>query len=273
MRLSRRAFLGAGLAGAGALAFPRFAHAVPTDLNVIAFFGYGAWDPVLTIDPKEQGPFIDVWQDPMFPSAIETVAGIDFMASTRRPAVSDFFTKFAATSAVIRGISVGSISHQAAAIRMLTGTRTEMSPDFAAIAAVTTGNHLPLPYTDLGGGAFVGPYTASVGRVGDAKQIITLIDRANQAFEPAGVTGYTKDEIYAPDLSEQSPIRATSPARPARPRAPPRRRRRIGAATARGRSRRSSACARDRASGRAPTPRRGRKAFRSWPCVLQSVVA
>lgn len=206
MRMSRRLFLGAGLAGAGALTFPRFAHAVPGDVRVVVFFGYGAWDPVLSIDPKKQSDFIDTWSDGMFPSAIEKVGAIDFMASTRRPAVTDFFTKFAATSAVVRGINVGSVAHQASIIRMLTGTRTELSPDFAAIAAAETANDLPLPYTDLGGGAFVGSYAASVGRMGNAKQIITLIDRVGQAYDPAGVAGYNKADIYVPDLAPSSPI-------------------------------------------------------------------
>ncbi len=153
----------AGAAGVAAMlpTTRRAAAASSAPRRLIIVLAQGGWDTTWALDPKTQSATIDV------PVGAKRMFGnLDVFADVSRPNVTDYFTKYAAVTAVVRGISVGSVSHQECVKRMSTGSRNELSPDLAAIVAHDRGNDMPLPYLILGDTAFAGPYAVSAGRVG-----------------------------------------------------------------------------------------------------------
>jgi len=213
MHCTRRSFMGATLAGVGALALPRQANAAGPH-NLIVVFARGAWDPVWTIDPKVavDNPDIDVPA-----GAIKKFLAnkISVLTDPARPNIEAFFAAHADQCAVVRGINVGSISHFGSHVRMMTGTRTELNPDVAAITGVKLGQGLALPYADIGGGAYAGPYAAQMGRLGLHNQVVTLLNR-DKAFTPATKVDYKDAPLLVPTNAEAKQVRAYVEARAAR---------------------------------------------------------
>ena len=148
--------------------------------RLIMVLAQGGWDTTYALDPKEQSARCDV---PV--GAIRRFGNLDVFTDASRPNVTAFFQKYAAASAIVRGISVSSVAHQECLKRMSTGTRNETNPDMAAIVAHDNGNALPLPYLILGDTAYTGQYAGSAGRVGSTNQIVALLD-PNQAYQTGG---------------------------------------------------------------------------------------
>lgn len=182
MTLGRRHFLAGSAAGLAALAVPRASRAADPARHLLVVFARGAWDVTYCLDPK-RAPACDV------PAGELTSypGGIRVLTSRERPSIRAFFDAHAARSAIVNGIWVGSVAHVPARIRVLTGTRSARSPDVAAIFASDVARRRPglaLPYVDLGGGAYAGPFASLMGRVGSTNQLVTLLDR-NKAFRAA----------------------------------------------------------------------------------------
>ncbi len=203
MRFNRRSFIGLGLAGLGALALPRRAAAAGAK-NLLVVFARGAWDPVWHIDPQDpQNKDIDSPAGTVVPYS----KGIEVLSPDGHPNIDLFFKDWASGCAVVRGINVGSIAHFSAHVRMMTGTRTELSPDLGAITAVSLGDGLPLPYADIGGGAYAGPFAAQMGRLGNHNQIATLLDRVKKSYKPAPTkVDYTQTPLLVPGPAEAQQI-------------------------------------------------------------------
>lgn len=181
MPLTRRSFSLAA-ASLGALAVPKASRAAPPaePRNLILVFARGAWDVTYCLDPKA-APKCDVPAGELTSFA----SGHKVLTHKDRPSIRAFFDAQAARAAVINGIWIGSVAHQSARFRILTGTRSERNPDIGALfaaEAVRQNPRLPLPYVDLGGGAYAGPYASLLGRVGTTNQLVTLLDRA-KAFK------------------------------------------------------------------------------------------
>ena len=173
----------AGAAGALSLLSPlRRAVAAPSTAprRLIIVLAQGGWDTTWALDPKVQSATTDV---PV--GAKQMFGNLEVFTDASRPNVSAFFTKHGDSTAIVRGISVGSVAHKECVKRMATGTRNETNPDIGAIIAHQLGNDLPLPYLILGETAFAGPYAVSAGRVGSTNQIIALLDPA-QAYQTNG---------------------------------------------------------------------------------------
>ncbi len=158
----------------------RAAAASSAPRRLIIVLAQGGWDTTWALDPKLQSATTDV---PV--GAKQMFGNLDVFTDASRPNVTGYFTKYAPLTAVVRGISVGSVSHQECVKRMSTGSRNELNPDLAAIVAHDRGNDMPLPYLILGDTAFAGPYAVSAGRVGATNQIIALLDPA-QAYQTNG---------------------------------------------------------------------------------------
>ncbi len=200
MTLQRRSFLCGAAAGLGALAVPKVSRADPAAPRfLLIVFAQGAWDVTYCLDPK-RAPACDVPT-----GAVKTYpGGVRVLTSPERPGIDTFFTANASRCAVVNGLSVNSVAHASARIRVLTGTRSERNPDVGAIFAATTSETRPdlaLPYVDLGGGAFAGPLASIMGRVGSTNQLVTLLDRS-KAFRSGDQPG----SLYAPDTSERAAL-------------------------------------------------------------------
>src|SRR4029079_19735893 len=133
----------AGAAGAlGMLGKLRpLAAATPvTKKRLVMVLAQGGWDVTYALDPKVQSTKCDV---PV--GAKQMFGNLDVFTDASRPNVTAFFQKYAANTAIVRGISVASVAHQECLKRMSTGTRQETSADMAAIVAHDNGNDRPLP--------------------------------------------------------------------------------------------------------------------------------
>ncbi len=213
--LSRRHFLGLGGAAAAALATsslrPRAARAAAAGSrkNLIVVMAQGGWDVTYALDPKEQSAKVDVPA-----GAARRFGNLDIMVDASRPNVTAFFTRYAERSAVIRGITLTSISHTECVKRILTGGRSNANPDVAAAVAHELGRDLPIPYLILGDHAFTGPYAVSSGRVGATNQVVALADEA-QRYNVIGETA----SPFSPDAGDRERVRKYLLARAERERA------------------------------------------------------
>lgn len=184
MLIDRRQVIAGGMAlfGGAMLGVPRRAAAQTGPARrLIVVFAQGGWDPVCALDPKEARPGLDIQ-----PGAVRMAGGIDYYdADSTGGAVRAFFERHGDVSAIVRGITVRSISHPSCVKRILTGTASAQNPDLGAITAHVHAADMPMPYMVLGATAFSGPYASSTGRLGNANQLVTLLDPAKN-FPPPG---------------------------------------------------------------------------------------
>jgi uncharacterized protein (DUF1501 family) len=158
--------------------------------RLIMVMAQGGWDTTWALDPKVQSARCDV---PL--GARRMFGNLDVFDHVSRPNVTNFFTRHADKSAIVRGISVSSVSHSECVKRMATGTRSERNPDMGAIVATDNGNALPLPYLILGDTAFAGEYAVSAGRVGATNQIVGLLGAPTNAAEDAILSSYANATV------------------------------------------------------------------------------
>ena len=215
MNPTRRQLLagGAALFGGAMLGLPRRAAAqVGPSRRLIVVFAQGGWDPVFALDPKQASPAVAV------PAGQQRRAGgIDYYdAEATGGAVRAYFERHSDVTALVRGVTVRSISHPGCVKRILTGTASAANPDFGAITAHVHAADMPLPYMVLGSDAFTGPYAASTGRLGNANQLVTLLDPAKQ-FPPPGQR--VADPGFVPHADDDAAISAWLQARAERMRA------------------------------------------------------
>lgn len=215
MSLSRRQLLFSGAAASLATMLPwrrRVGHATPVTppKNLIIVFAFGGWDTTYSIDPKLPAEGIDVPE-----GTITTYAGIDVLTHAQRSNIARYFERYAAITAVVRGIHLPSVAHDACIRSIMTGARDETYPDLAAMVAHVHGNDLPIPYLVLGSHAFAGPYAASMGRVGATNQLVGLLDPAS-AYVPDGATAAS---AFVPTTADEAAVRAYTVARAERERA------------------------------------------------------
>ena len=157
MGLSRRGLLSGGLAAALAGLLPRSARAAE-DLRVVLMWCAGGWDTTYVFDPHFSSSVIDGDAT----STLAVAGGIPFADSAERPSVRAVFEGYGARSLVFNGISVGSISHEACARRLLTGSRDPEAADLCARAAAALGAGDPVPYLGLGGLSIPGRHGAQL---------------------------------------------------------------------------------------------------------------
>jgi hypothetical protein len=181
---SRRRILQAASALGLTPLVPRLARASSNPAKrVVMIRAWGAWDVTYCLDPRLSSASVDGPDSDGSPgtNSIETFGssgGIDIMVNdTSRGSVTEFFDAHADQSIVVRGIYTGSIVHDECRIRMTTGTRSGNNPDFGVLSCVEHADDYVLPYIDLTGGAYTGPYAALTGNLGARKQIIGLLDR------------------------------------------------------------------------------------------------
>ncbi len=198
MSISRRGFLfgGAALLGGALLGSPFAFTQEQTHKRLIVLMARGGWDPVAALDPKDEGPGVS-----MPAGSRARVGNLDlYSADATGGAVTRYFERHGDVTAVIRGLTVASVAHEACTRRILTGTLSAASPDLGAISAATGGGDKPLPYMVLGSSAFSGPYAAQSGRVGTSNQLVTVLDPA-KAFPVEGAAAapfaQTQDEASA----------------------------------------------------------------------------
>ncbi len=116
------------------------------------YFVKGGWDPAFVFDPHF-GSAVVAGDDT---AELATVAGIPFADSPARPSVRRFFETWGAQTAVINGLYVGSISHDAGTRLLFTGDRGVAGTDLCTRIAAGAGASLSLPHAVVGGPSFPG---------------------------------------------------------------------------------------------------------------------
>jgi hypothetical protein len=192
MDFTRRGFL---LSASTALALPALTRAGTgaDGRHLVVVFAQGGWDVSYLFDPKlgldtVDGPELD--EDRFNPDDREylrSAGDLSFVANDlKRPEVNGFFQRWGDQSAIVNGLWVGSIAHRNCKIRMLTGTRTERSPDVGVVTGYATGSERPIPYMDLSGIGITGPLAAFSGQAGRNNQLKLLLDRQLRVDGPRG---------------------------------------------------------------------------------------
>jgi hypothetical protein len=192
---TRRQFLwgSGGLLAASTLGVRTRAMAAGSAKHLVVVVADGGWDPTYCLDPKLglddiDGPDLD--EDPTKPQDRESL--VQFGGSTiavnphKRPSVRSFFEAWGPNTAVVNGLYVGSITHAACKVRMMTGSQDVTNADMATLAGYHLGGDRPIGCMDLSGLGFPGPYAASTGRTGRNNQIKLLLDRNARLFSPTG---------------------------------------------------------------------------------------
>lgn len=179
--------LGGAVLAPGALALPRLALAQDaTERRFLFVFVNGGWDPtfVFTPDLEDSG----VWQDPDGRAA--EAGGHRFVDAPNRPAVRDFFARWGDRAAVLNGIEVRSVTHEACRRIALTGGTDPLSDDWPALIAGNRGDDI-LPDLVLSGPAFTARHTGVVTRAGPDGQLGRLLQgtAVQQGDLPADVLG------------------------------------------------------------------------------------
>ncbi len=198
MSITRRQLLwgGAALLGGSLLGSPFGLAQDQNQKRLIVLMARGGWDPVVALDPKEEGPGVSIPPGSLFRRGDLALYDAEATAGV----VPRYFAQHGDVTAIVRGLTVASVAHEACTRRILTGTLSAASPDIGAISAAMGGSDSPLPYMVLGASAFSGPFSAQSGRVGTSNQLVTLLDPAKHfpiEGKPGGPFVKNQDESSA----------------------------------------------------------------------------
>jgi hypothetical protein len=167
------------------------AQAAPPPRKLLVVLCWGGWDVTLAFDPKVGEPEIDDatrHEDPTNPDdreVLRTFGGIPLMTNAaKRPAVTTFFERWHPQTTVVNGLWTGSIAHEPAQYRMLTGTRSGRNPDLAVIAGHVHGTEHPLGCIDLSSRSYPGRLAPSTGRIGSRGQLKALLEPSTSFRAP-----------------------------------------------------------------------------------------
>lgn len=207
--LSRRSLL---LSSAALAGLPALATTARPGKRLVVVFAKGGWDTSYVLDPKRhvvgvEGPEVDTTGDPRDVELVRHYGDIAIgVNDLKRPAVSNFFERYAERLAIVRGLYVGSIGHDLSRTRLLTGTDSTARPDLTVIAGHEQGAWAPVGCVDLSNLQFVGDYAASTLRLGTRGQIESLA--ATHGFYPAPESLGITYPLHAPDPADQDLVRA-----------------------------------------------------------------
>jgi len=201
--LTRRRLLQGGAAAAavaasGTLLPPTRALGAGSARKLVVIVNSGGWDTTYALDPKPGLATVDAPD-----GDVQMFGGLPIYTDPSRPAVSEFFTRYADRVALINGLQVRSFVHPDCLKRILTGSPSETTADMAAVTAFEHAADLPVPYLALGGQARSGPLAAITGRTGTTHQLAALVDPA-QAY---GGDGLIPDRGVDPSVEEAALVR------------------------------------------------------------------
>ena len=128
-----------------------------------------------------------------------------------------FFEANAATTAIVHGIYVRSVSHQTCERKIFTGVSSGTGPDSAAMVANEHARDYALPYLITGNRAYAGQLGVITGRFGAQGQLNALLDPADAYPRQSGADNYHDGFKASPD--DEARIRAYIDARAQRERA------------------------------------------------------
>jgi uncharacterized protein (DUF1501 family) len=176
----------AGLAGLGCL--PARAAAQTSDRKLVLILAAGGWDVSHVLDPKTADDTVDgpVGDD----EYLGEIGGLPLQLNpARRPWVSQYFENWASHTAILNGVSVGTLSHGRSLARVLSGRVDDRSPDIAALIGSDDGGR-PLGTVDLSGYGRFGPHASTCARWGQQGQARLLLDPNAHVVSPDSTVSY-----------------------------------------------------------------------------------
>ncbi|MEO0600959.1 MAG: DUF1501 domain-containing protein [Myxococcota bacterium] len=189
---SRRNLLRLGATALATLPFAPSAGAVSSSRNLVVVFAFGGWDTTTVFDPKPGSDAVDTpagaWAD--FGS-LDLWRATDLGADGRA-----FLNQHAGRMAVINGVAVNSLVHEAALQMVLSGEVGDgHPPDVGARIAAALGADRPLPYLTTGSSARPRELAAQAGTVGYSNQLYSLLspDYAWPAPDGGAAPGFQPD--------------------------------------------------------------------------------
>jgi len=171
---------------AAGLILPRELFAADSAQRKFLFiFCAGGWDPTYVFTPFLTDP--DVWMDPAGTPA--EAGGIPYLSSAERPAVDDFFSSWGDRTAIINGIEVRNVTHEACRRIIWTGGTDGAADDWAASLAGNSIHSWALPDLVVSGPAFSAKHSSSVilaGPDGQLGKLVTgfALDASDQPASP-----------------------------------------------------------------------------------------
>ncbi len=184
--------LGASALAPGAL-LPRLSRAgEATDRRFLFVFVNGGWDPTFVFTPEVSDP--DVWVDPTA-QPIEA-GGHVILDAPDRPQVRAFFQRWGDRTALMHGIEVRSVTHEACRRIVLTGGAASDTDDWPARIAAADPN-AALPDLVISGPAFTARHTGVVTRVGPAGQLGTLLSGPLPSAPQSALPAAANDAVEA----------------------------------------------------------------------------
>ncbi|MBO86030.1 MAG: hypothetical protein CL927_11790 [Deltaproteobacteria bacterium] len=169
--LSRRHALGLGAAsmlGTGTLA-----RAADAEQRRFLFVHcIGGWDPFMVFAPLFGESRIEL-EAAAAPAQVGDLAFIDH---PDRPAVTDFFSRWADHTSLVLGVESPSVNHTTCTRLMLTGDGASGTDDWGAILAAVAPDTPLLPMVALSGPWFARTHAAAVVPVGERGQLASLLD-------------------------------------------------------------------------------------------------
>lgn len=180
---SRRGLLRTGLAAGLASVAPRPARAAsisPADRKFVFVFACGGWDPTRVLADGFDHGIVD-----MEASSQRASAGdLTFVDNPNRPSVTTFFQRYGARTALVQGLLVPSIAHEACFVLSFTGGPSDMGTDWPSILGAAAMNRYIAPTLVLGGPTFPGINLPAVVQTGSAGQLSDLMNGAYQDWGP-----------------------------------------------------------------------------------------
>ena len=186
MKLNRRTFLGSlGALGAlgplSLLSSSRARAATGPANHFVLIFARGGWDPTYVFDPKPDSSYVDTGL-----GQASAFGNGSLWFDEGRPNVTEYFERYGSITSVVNGVNVPSIAHPSSTTRMLTGSRSSSKPDIGAMIGHDLGDDSPMPYLDIGGTAYPGPYGADMGFLGARNQLKNLAVPGSSYRPPDG---------------------------------------------------------------------------------------
>lgn len=149
----------------------------------------GGWDPTLLCDPKGGGP-----DNPEAINRTFDVGDIEEVGPFKVAPLEGhraFFEKYQQDLLVINGIDMQTNGHDSGQRHFWSGSLTEGTPSFAALAAAASGPDLPMSYLSFGGYAETGGLVART-RSGNTNALARLAFPARQDPEDENSTFHSE---------------------------------------------------------------------------------
>jgi hypothetical protein len=170
--LSRRRFLGTSTAAMAAAAMsPRVARASEGDLKFVFVLAFGGWDPTRVFATTFDKPLISMESG----AQLGQVGNLSFVDHEDRPSVRSFFERYYASTLIVNGLSVPSLSHMDCLSLGLTGAKGGRASDWPVIIASRGASSFGLPHVVIRGPQFPGRLGGMVTRIegGEIEPVLT----------------------------------------------------------------------------------------------------